>query len=443
MANGRAIGRFEAALGVIGLLALGVTYSVATHRNPLPAVQGWLDRSQTLAEPAPAWTVRTGDQPSWAVAAGAVAVVEAGGTVSGYGLANGSQVWSRAATWAAVAGSGAGAVVVIGQPRQGYQVLDAASGTVRWSDPAAIGAWTFTDLVIGIACPQGVLCVLTARTPQAGTVRWQLALPGDGRPLGGANRPLVGIRPLGPVDHAPRPAPALLGFPVGDQVQVVDTAAGTRPGTYRATPSAWIVVAGTRVVVSRGDAKRGKCTLTAEGRDPAGDRLVWQRAGYDLRTGSACDQRTDPAGGAGLLAAHSRGACRSDSQPALDCPDGRDVLLDPATGEEVFRAGAGEKLLDTDGTLVLVRTADRTAVRAVAVNSGATRWTRPAARDAGVALGPGVVVFTDLAANRLTAVSASGAVVADVSSAATVLGFAADGVLVNIGRQVGLVRYAR
>ena len=63
MANGRAIGRFEAALGVVGLLALGVTYSVATHRNPLPAVQGWLDRSQTLAEPAPAWTVRTGDQP--------------------------------------------------------------------------------------------------------------------------------------------------------------------------------------------------------------------------------------------------------------------------------------------------------------------------------------------------------------------------------------------
>src|SRR5437764_1098946 len=66
MANGRAIGRFEAALGVVGLLALGVTYSITTGWNPLPGVQNWLNRSQTLAEPAPAWTVRTGDQPTWA-----------------------------------------------------------------------------------------------------------------------------------------------------------------------------------------------------------------------------------------------------------------------------------------------------------------------------------------------------------------------------------------
>src|SRR5438046_8646348 len=140
MANGRAIGRFEAALGVVGLLALGVTYSVATHRNPLPAVQGWLDRSQTLAEPAPAWTVRTGDQPSWAVAAGSVAVVDAGGTVSGYALATGSLGWSRSAAWGAVAGSGAAAVVPICQPGQGYQVLDPASGTARVSHPAPTGA---------------------------------------------------------------------------------------------------------------------------------------------------------------------------------------------------------------------------------------------------------------------------------------------------------------
>ena len=430
MANRRAFGRFEATLGVVGVLALGLTYSIATGWNPLPAVQSWLDRSQTLAEPSPAWTVRTGDQPSWAVVAGSVAVVGAGGTVGGYALSGGSELWTRAATWSAVAGSGAGAVVVIGQPTQGYQALDPATAAVRWSDPKAIGAWTFTDLIIGISCPQGVVCVLTARMPQNGTVRWEVALPGDARPLGGANRPLVGVRPLGAVDRAPEPVPALLGFPVGDEVQVVDTVAGTRPHTYRATPSAWVSVAGTRVVVSRGDARRGKCTLSAEGRDPAGDRLVWQRDGYDLHTASAagCDERANPVGGGGLLAARS--------------PDGRDVLLEPTTGDEVYRAGAGEKLLDSDGRQVLVRTADRTAVRAVDVGSGTTRWTRPAARDAGVALGPGVVVFTDLAANRLTAVSAAGTVLADVSSAATVLGYAEDGVLVNVGRQVGLVRYA-
>ncbi len=185
------------------------------------------------------------------------------------------------------------------------------------------------------------------------------------------------------------------------------------------------------MVVSRGTAKRGKCTFGAEGRDPAGDRLVWRHDGYDLRTGNVdgCDERTNPLGDGGLVAARS--------------PDGRDVLLDPATGDEVFRAGTGEKLLDTDGTVALVRTADRAAVRAVSVGSGATRWTRPAARDAGVALGPGVVVFTDLETARMTVVSETGAVLADVSSAATVLGYASDGLLVNVGRQVGLIRYSR
>ncbi|TMM36875.1 MAG: hypothetical protein E6F99_13910 [Actinobacteria bacterium] len=431
MANGRAIGRFEAALGVVGLLALGVTYVVATGRNPLPAVQNWLNRSQTLAQPAPAWTARIGDQPSWAVAAGGVAVIDSGGTVGGYALDGGAPVWTRSVAWGAVAGSGAGAVVVAGQPGQGYQALDPATGNVRWSDPHAVGAWTFSDLIVGISCPRGVVCVLTGRAPRGGSVRWQVALSGDARPLGGANRQLVGPRPLGPVNHAPGPAPALLGFPVGDAVQVVDTVTGTRPQAYRSTPAAWFSVAGTRVVVSRGDAKRGKCTLSAEGRDPAGDRLVWRRDGYDLRTANAdgCDERTNPPGGGGLLAARS--------------PDGRDVLLDPATGDEVFRAGTGEKLLDTDGALALVRTADRKAVRAVSVGSGATRWTRPAARDAGVALGPGVVVFTDLATARLTVVSAGGAVLADVSSAATVLGYADDGLFVNVGRQVGLIRYSR
>jgi outer membrane protein assembly factor BamB len=426
MANGRAIGRFEAALGVVGLVALGVTYSITTGWNPMPTVQGWLDRSQTLAEPAPAWTVRTGDQPSWAVVAGGVAVVSTGGEVSGYDARGGTQLWTHRVAWGAVAGP----VVVVGQ-RRGYQALDPGSGAVRWSDPAAIGAWTFTDLVIGVSCPQAVVCVLTARAPQGGTVRWEVALPGDARPLAGANRPLVGLRPLGRAEHSAQPVPALLGFPVEDRVQVVDTTTGTRTRAYRSTPAAWVSVAGTRVVVSRGDARRGRCTLSAEGRDPAGDRLVWQLTGYDLHTASTagCDERTDPVGAAGLLAARS--------------PDGHEVLLDPANGGEAFRAGTGEKILDTDGRLVLVRTADRAAVRAADLGTGATRWRRPVARDAGVALGPGVVAFTDLAAGRLTAVSATGAVLADVASAATVLGFADDGVLVNVGRQVGLVKYSR
>src|SRR5689334_17368262 len=98
MAKGRAIGQFEAMLGVIGLLALGVAYSIVTGWNPLPKLQGWLDRTRTLAEPAPAWTV-TASEPSGAVVVGATVVLSAGRTVSGYTLSGGSQQWSRDTGW--------------------------------------------------------------------------------------------------------------------------------------------------------------------------------------------------------------------------------------------------------------------------------------------------------------------------------------------------------
>ena len=41
MAKGKAVGRFEAVLGLVGLLALGVTAVLITGWNPLPQVQDW------------------------------------------------------------------------------------------------------------------------------------------------------------------------------------------------------------------------------------------------------------------------------------------------------------------------------------------------------------------------------------------------------------------
>jgi hypothetical protein len=431
MAKGRAIGQFEAMLGVFGLLALVVAYSIVTGWNPLPRLQGWLDRTRTLAEPAPAWTVTASDEPSGAVAVGTAVVISAGTNVSGYTLASGTQQWTREVAWSAVAGSGAGAVVVAGKSKRGYDALDPATGAVRWSDPTTTGAWTFTDLVVGVACPQPAACVLTARAPGDGAVRWQAPLPGDVHGVSGANHGLAGIRPLGKAAGAPEPVPPLLGFPVDDRVQVLDSRTGTRLSAYRSTALAWATVAGTRVVVTGGNNKKGPCRPRADGRDPAGDRSIWHLDGYDLHTGTAlgCDQRNEPAGAGGLIDATS--------------PDGHEVLLDPATGEEAFRAGTGEKIVDSDGRLVLVRTADKDAVKAVDLASGAVRWHRPAPKGVGVVLGPGVVVFTDPGSGKLTAVSLTNHVLADVTSRATVLGYADTGLLVTIGTEVGLVSYGR
>src|SRR2546429_305983 len=206
MAKGGAIGRVEAILGVVGVLALGVTYSIATGWNPLPAAQAWLDKHRTLAEPAPAWTVKVAEEPSGAGVAAGTVVVTAGGAATGYA-----------------------------------------------------------------------------------------------RPLSGANHTLVGIRPMSRTERGPLPVPALLGFPVNDEVQVIDTGAGTRVRTYRSGPMSWATVAATRVVVTSGNFRSGTCHLRTEGRDPAGDRQGWQRGGDGLHTGTelGCDQRTKPLRGGG------------------------------------------------------------------------------------------------------------------------------------------------
>lgn len=428
VANGRAIGRFEALLGVVGLAALFVAYSVATGWKPLPKVADWLDRHRTLAEPAPAWTARVGDQPSGTVVLGASVVLTAGHTISAYRLAGGALRWTRSAPWSAVAGSGASAVVVAGRGGHGYDAVEADTGTVRWSDPDSTGAWTFTDLVVGLSCPGSGGCRLVARWPGSGAVKWETALPGDARPLDGANHALVGTRPLAPRTGVPGGAPPLLGLPIDDQVVIVDTTSGARLRTYHNTPASWAAVAGDRVVVTSGNYRGDRCHPRVEGHDPGTGRSVWQRDGYDLHTGTAlgCDQRTEPSGAGGLLLATG--------------PDGREVLLDAGTGAEAYRAGTGEKILDTDGATVLVRGTDH-SIRAVDPHTGATRWQRPAGRSAEVVRGPGVAVITDPDSGRLVAVSDTGQVLVDVKSGASVLGYAPAGLIVHIGRDVGLVNY--
>src|SRR5439155_9638870 len=139
MAGGKAFGRFEAALGVVGLVALGAAYVMVTGWNPLPAIQDWLQRSRLMSEPAPIWAVTVGDRPSSAVVARGVVVVDMGSQVDGYLLADGAQQWTHAVAWSAVAGLGFGSVVVAGKPAgRGYEALDPATGQVKWSDPTAI-----------------------------------------------------------------------------------------------------------------------------------------------------------------------------------------------------------------------------------------------------------------------------------------------------------------
>jgi hypothetical protein len=61
---GKAVGRFEAAIGVIGILALVTTIALTTGWSPGTAFMGWLDRVTSLSKPAPTWQLRIGGRPT-------------------------------------------------------------------------------------------------------------------------------------------------------------------------------------------------------------------------------------------------------------------------------------------------------------------------------------------------------------------------------------------
>jgi outer membrane protein assembly factor BamB len=434
VANGRAIGRFEAVLGLVGLIALAVTYSLVTHWNPLPQAGAWLEKVRTFSTPAPVWKVTVGDQPSGAVVASDAVILSSRGHVEARRLGTGEKIWSRDVAWSGVAGE-RGAVVIAGRTgkKHGYDAVDPDTGRVLWSDNDALGVWTFTDLVVGIACPEVMSCTVTARAPVTGAQRWQTGLTGNGRTLGGANKALSGVRPLSDVVAPPLAAPPLLGFPMNDQVMAVPKGSGKPVHAYQGTQTNRVVLAGDEVVTTTVLYRDGNCRYSVDGRDPSGGTPDWHLNGYDLRTSSGlgCDQRTDPGGAGGYVVAVG--------------PDNREQLIDVSSagrGRRVYEAASGESIADTDGTMALVRAADGKTVTAVNLGSGSTAWSRPAGKSVKVGLGPGVALFSDAGANKLVAVNErDGRVLLDAKTGATVLGYADNGLVVNIGRTVGLLTY--
>jgi hypothetical protein len=420
--------RAKTFLALLGLIAVPVTYGLVTGWNPIP---GWVDRLSkvhSLSQPDTTWAVRVGDQPNSATVGGGVVVIFEPGTVEGRDSRTGVPVWSSDADWAATTGSG----IVLGKRGKGYRVVDPFDGRGRWSEPKASGVWTFSDLIVDITCQDLFTCTLRGRNPNTGAVKWQSQLDGNGRTLSGANRTLAGLRPLdsgytASLANVARPAPPLLGFRLDDRVQVYSSRSGHRLRSYRTSPTQWVSVVSDRVLISTASYRGGTCRFSVTAQDPASGQQVWQKNGWDLRTatGIGCDQRRDPAGGGALVAAVT--------------PDGRDALLNARTGDQAYLVPAGQTVLATDGDLIVLREGNQ--VRVVR-RTGGTLWTRAANRHALVGLAPGAVLITDSDAGRLAAIDPrSGRVLVDAVTAATVLGYADGGLVINTGRKVGLLPY--
>jgi outer membrane protein assembly factor BamB len=441
VAGGRAFGRFEAALGIIGIAALTTTVFITTGWDPVTTLRlnelwAWISTPSSLSTPPTAWTKRVGGRPSGAAVAVDVVVVSMRGVVEARDLHTGEVRWTRDGDWGAVAGEGATAVAVVGKASgHGFDVLDPATATTRWSDSAAIGTWTYREMILSLTCPGLSDCSLAARAPLDGAIRWKTTLPGIGRSLAGVNRPLLGTRELASsyVDalaNSPRPVPKLLGFPLNARVQVVDTASGKRLREEKPSDTTRVVVVGGRIVASTAVQRDGACRFTLEGREANSGRTLWKRDGYDVHTasGAGCEQSRDPGGSDNVLVA-TRG-------------DNRDVFLSIVDGSELWVGAPGELILATDGRYGLVRTADRTAIKEIDLSGGGTVWTRPATSNTTAAITRYAVFITDPSAGRLLALEpGSNRTLIDVKTSATLLGYSSTGVVLHISRTVGFLPY--
>ncbi|WP_433213143.1 PQQ-binding-like beta-propeller repeat protein [Dactylosporangium sp. CS-047395] len=438
MARG-AVRNFETALGAIGVLALIITAIIITGWNPLPNITGWWDKvadsTGKLSTPDTAWTDRVGGQPSSAVIAGTAAIVSMRGTVEGRALTDGKVLWTKEADWAGVAGDGGSVVAIVGRRGTGLEALDPVSGQPRWSDHDAVGAWTFREHVLTIACGGLSDCTLTARSPKDGAPIWKLTLPGIGRVLNGINSDLLGTEVKADayrdaINAMPRPIPAMLGFPIEQKVKVVDTGRGKVLREDGASNTTRVVVAGGRELVSTAAPKDGNCRYSLEARDPNNGKTLWKKDGYDLHTasGAGCEQRRDPAGADTVLIA-TRG-------------DNREVFLSPRDGREMWAGAEGDEIVTADSQYGLVRSNGGKTLSVVGFEKGGRLWQQEVPAKADVAVSRYAVLVRDTAGGKLTVYAPdNGRVLLEAKTTSDVLGIGEHGLMVGRGRTIGYLAY--
>ncbi|GAA0738178.1 hypothetical protein GCM10010199_60920 [Dactylosporangium roseum] len=436
-----AVRNFETALGAIGVLALIITGILVTGWNPVPKVTDWWEKVSAnagkLSAPETSWTDRVGGQPSAAVVAGDAAIVTMRGTIEARGLSTGTVLWTKEADWAGVAGDDANVVAIVGRRGQGLQALDPSSGNPKWKDGDAIGAWTYRDVVLTLACAAMADCTLTARAPKDGAQLWKLALPGIGRVHNGVNSDLLGTRLFSDtfedaVSAIPRSVPAMLGFPIDQRVQVVDTVNGKRLRQEEPSATSRVVVAGGRVLVSTATPKDGNCRYSLEARDASTGKSVWKKDGYNLRTSSGvgCEQRKDPSGADTVIVA-TRG-------------DNREVFLSPRDGKELWAGNDGDEIVAADSQYGLVRTNGGKTLVVVNLTKGGKAWEHGISAKSDIAVTRWAVLVRDSSeGGKLLAYAPdSGRRLLDAKTSSDVLGVGEKGLMIGRGRTIGYLPFS-
>jgi outer membrane protein assembly factor BamB len=433
MAGRKVFAKIQAVFGLLGVVAILVTYSIITGWNPLPSWGSWIANaaSRSLSKPATTWVKRAGNEPRTAAVVGSFVVVATEGSVEVHGLALGEKIWEQQASWAVAAGDSRPVVVAGRVSSSGFDVYDVASGVRLWGSSEKVGVWAYANEVLLLRCGSDSSCVLRAVDPADGSTKWTTKVHGLGRNLLGPGHALAANQPMTSsyaktLTATPDPAPTLIGLPMSGEMHVINTSTGHQLDTFPVNARSRSIVADGVVVTTSSAFVNGQCEVSVSGHDPSSGATRWTKTGYDAKTtsGMACDERRDPVGG-------GHGVYAVDGS-------GRDTVLSVTSGKVLFRANKGQKIVATDGDLAVVRAADKKSVFAVDLGSGTRIWSRATADSALVGITPSTVLVADPANEKLAAMSRSGSsAYIDVSSGATVLGLGAHQLIINIGRSFG------
>ncbi|GAB7049641.1 PQQ-binding-like beta-propeller repeat protein [Catenuloplanes indicus] len=434
MANGRRpCIRCWLILAVIALVTLALT----NVWNPWPGMWAWVNQSGTLAEPAPLWQQRVGALPRTVTIAGSAVIVDRGDAVEGRALATGGVAWEKTGiSWNAVAGDGAGAVVLTGELlTKGYQVLNPGDGSVLRTSTDAVGVWTYRNLVIDVRCFAAKDCVLSAFDPRGTAPRWSTDLPGIQVGLNADNPRSFGTElltaPRVSADAAgPQPAPGLLGLPIDGKVFVVETGTGRVARVADPGREERVTTAGGRVIRVLAQSADGTCYFTVTGHEAGTGREVWRQTALNLRTteSAGCAQRSDPRGGRNVVLGVA--------------PDRREVIVDMYDGRLLWTGDPGDRVLSVDDQFVAVHSEDGRRLRGYVLGEDRVAWSRDADADTRAAIARYAVIVVEQDPDRVIALApASGAVLAEVRSGADVLAAGPAGLIIGDGRDIGYVPY--
>ncbi|HEY2791295.1 MAG TPA: PQQ-binding-like beta-propeller repeat protein [Micromonosporaceae bacterium] len=427
-------GRVRGTFALMGLVSIVVIYAIVTGWDPLPGWGNWLENvtARNLSTPSPVWSKRAGDEPDSAtVLPNGIVVVEEG-SVEVRDPTTGAVDWTRAASWAGVAG-GAAPVVMVGRPvGNGFDVYDVTTGLRIWGSNDKAGIWPYADKVLMLTCSGPSTCVLRSVDPGTGRAHWSTTINGSGAGLYGFQHTLAGLTQVSsayatPLRGVQEPAPELIGLPMAGSIHVINTGNGRQLHTFASTAATRVVVTDHYVIASSAVMRGSQCYYSVVARSPSTGGQLWQRSGIDLRTaaGLGCESSSNPYGS-------------GDDLLGIDI-GGHDIVVSASSGNVLFQARTGERVVAMDTRMAVVRTADHKSLRAVTLGSGHQQWEQGAQRSALVGVAPDFVLVADpTGEGKLVAYARqSGAALLSVTSTATVLGIGSNLIMIYIGRTIG------